>query len=141
MWTYKQIPVEQIPERVVGFVYVITCLVNGKQYIGKKLTKFSKTTYKTITQKNGLKKRKKIKSQIDSDWQIYWGSSELLKKDILEYGEQAFRREILHWCYSKSECSYMEAREQFDRRVLESNLYYNNYIQLRVNGNQICKAF
>jgi len=30
--------------------------------------------------------------------------------------------------------SYIEAREQFDRRVLESDEYYNGIINVRVGG-------
>jgi hypothetical protein len=106
-------------------------------YIGKKLAKFSKTTYKTVKLKNGTKKRKKIKSKIDSDWQEYWGSNEQLKLDVQQLGADKFTREILHYCSSKAICSYIEAKEQFTRRVLESPDYYNNIINLRVHGSHI----
>ena len=43
----------------------------------------------------------------------------------------------LYYCASKSECSYIEAREQFSRQVLESTDYYNGHIQVRVHGRQI----
>ena len=59
----------ELPEDCVGFVYLITNLINDRKYIGKKLAKFSKTTYKTVKLKNGTKKKKKIRSKIDSDWQ------------------------------------------------------------------------
>lgn len=108
-------------------------------YIGKKLAKFSKTTYKTVKLKNGTKKKKKIKSKIDSDWQEYWGSSPNLQADIDALGTENFTREILFYCKSKAECSYIEAREQFSRRVLESNDYYNGHIQVRVHGSHIKK--
>jgi hypothetical protein len=108
-------------------------------YIGKKLAKFSKTTYKTVKLKNGNKKKKKIRSKIDSDWQEYYGSSPNLTLDIEQLGKDKFTREILYYCASKSECSYVEAREQFSRRVLESNDYYNGHIQVRVHGSHIRK--
>ena len=110
MWTYQNIIVEELPE-CVGFVYLITNKANSRMYVGKKLSKFSKTSYKMVTLKNGTKKRKKIKSKIDSDWLDYYGSSEELNKDIQSLGKESFTREILFFCQSKAECSYIEARE------------------------------
>ena len=109
-------------------------------YIGKKLAKFSKTTYKTVKLKNGTKKKKKIRGKIDSDWRTYYGSSDELLKDIAQLGQENFRREILFYCKSKAETSYIEAREQFSRRVLESKDYYNGQISVRVHGSHILKS-
>jgi hypothetical protein len=136
-WLYQNTPVETLPDSCVGFVYLITNNLTGRKYIGKKLAKFSKTTYKTVKQKNGIKKKKRIRSKIDSDWQQYYGSSAELSADIERLGTDNFTREILYYCASKSECSYIEAREQFSRRVLESQDYYNGHIQVRVHGRQI----
>lgn len=136
-WFYQGALVEELPEDCAGFVYLITNKVTGRMYIGKKLAKFSKTTYRTVKLKNGNKKRKKIKSKIDSDWQEYYGSSQELLEDIKQLGSENFTREILYYCKSKAECSYVEAREQFSRRVLESNDYYNGQIQVRVHGSHI----
>jgi hypothetical protein len=138
-WTYQGTLVEQLPEECVGFVYVITNTTNGRKYIGKKLAKFSKTTYKTVKLKNGTKKKKKIRGKIDSDWMTYYGSSPNLQKDIDILGTEKFTREILYYCNSKSECSYIEAREQFAQKVLESDDYYNGHIQVRVHGSHIKK--
>ena len=136
-WYYQDTTVETLPEDCVGFVYLITNNLSGRKYIGKKLAKFSKTTYKTVKQKNGIKKRKKIRSKVDSDWQEYYGSSPELTADVNKLGTENFSREILFYCQSKSECSYIEAREQFSRRVLESADYYNGHIQVRVHGSHI----
>ena len=136
-WLYEQTLVETLPEDCVGFVYLITNKLTGRKYIGKKLAKFSKTAYKVVKLKNGTKKKKKIRSKIDSDWQEYYGSSPELTKDVVALGVENFDREILYYCRSKSECSYIEAREQFARRVLESNDYYNGHIQVRVHGSHI----
>jgi hypothetical protein len=136
-WFYKQQPITELPDDCVGFVYMITNNLTGRKYIGKKLAKFSKTTYKTVKQKNGIKKKKRIRSKIDSDWQQYYGSSAELSADIEKLGTDNFTREILFYCASKSECSYIEAREQFSRQVLESADYYNGHIQVRVHGRQI----
>ena len=139
MWTYQNEEVTQLPEDCVGFVYIITNLTNNRKYIGKKLAKFSKTTYKTVKLKNGTKKKKRIRSKIDSDWQEYYGSSVELTADIAKLGTDKFKREILYYCKSKSECSYVEAREQFTQKVLESDDYYNGHIQVRVHGSHIKK--
>ena len=136
-WTYQDQLVETLPEDCIGFVYLITNLISGRKYIGKKLAKFSKTTYKTVKLKNGTKKKKKIRSKIDSDWQEYYGSSPNLTADIQALGKENFKREILFYCKSKAECSYIEAREQFTNRVLESDDWYNGHIQVRVHGSHI----
>ena len=139
-WTYQGSIVNELPEDCVGFVYLITNTVSGRMYIGKKLAKFSKTTYKVVKLKNGTKKKKKIRSKIDSDWQTYYGSNIELNKDVEKLGTENFTREILYYCKSKAECSYIEAREQFERKVLESNDYYNGHIQVRVHGSHILKS-
>ena len=136
-WYYQNEIVETLPEDCIGFVYIITNNITGRKYIGKKLAKFSKTTYKTVKLKNGNKKKKKIRSKIDSDWREYYGSNDQLNKDVETLGAENFRREILYYCTSKAECSYIEAREQFSRRVLESDDYYNGHIQVRVHGSHI----
>ena len=136
-WLYNNQSVETLPDDCIGFVYLITNNLSGRKYIGKKLAKFSKTTYKTVKQKNGTKKRKKIRSKIDSDWREYYGSSPELTADVITLGTENFTRQILYYCLSKSECSYIEAREQFTRKVLESTDYYNGHIQVRVHGSHI----
>ena len=57
----------------------------------------------------------------------------------MKLGKENFKREILFYCYSKAELSYVEAREQFARKVLESNDYYNGHIRVRVHGKGILK--
>ena len=136
-WIYKNQPVEQLPEECVGFVYIITNTVSGRMYVGKKLARFKTTRYKMHTQKNGKKIRKKIRGAVASDWQEYYGSSDQLNRDVELLGRDKFRREILYYCRSKAECNYIEAREQFTRKVLESTQYYNGHIRVRVHGSLI----
>jgi hypothetical protein len=111
-----------------GFVYLITNLANGRKYIGKKLFWFSRTK-----QVKGKKKRIKVAS----DWQTYYGSSDELQKDVILHGQDKFRRQILHLCKSKGECSYLEAKEQFSNAVMESDEYYNSWIMVRVRKSHI----
>lgn len=133
-WYYNNEILNEIPEGIIGFVYCITNLQSNKKYIGKKLFHFSKTKYKVIKQKNGIKRRRKIRGKVESDWQTYYGSSKLLQADVTNLGAENFRRDILYLCKSKAEASYLEAREQFDRHVLESDDYYNGIINVRVGG-------
>jgi hypothetical protein len=111
-----------------GFVYQITNLTNGKKYIGKKFFYSAKT-------KQVKGKKKKIK--VPSDWQTYYGSSDILKQDVLQLGHDNFNREILHLCQSKGECGYLEAKEQFVRGVMETDDYYNTWIMVRVRKSHI----
>ena len=125
--------IETLPEDCVGFVYLITNNVSGRKYIGKKLAKFSKTSYKVVKLKNGTKKKKKIRSKVDSDWLTYWSSSEDLKADVAALGEDKFSREILRYCNSKNELSYYEAKYQFEYDVLlDENKWYNRWISVKV---------
>jgi hypothetical protein len=136
-WLFENSIVEQLPEDCVGYVYCIRNNITGKRYIGKKLAKFSKTTYKIVKLKNGTKKRKKIKSKVESDWHLYTGSNLELNKDIEQLGIENFTKEILKYCKSKAECSYIEAKLQFEYKVLESDDFYNGHIQVRVHGSHI----
>ena len=136
-WLYENTLIESLPEDCVGFVYLITNKQSGRRYIGKKLAKFSRTTYRMVKLKNGKKKRKKIRGKIESDWQTYYGSNTELNADVARLGIDNFAREVLYYCSSKAECSYIEAREQFRHKVLESDDYYNGQISVRVHGSHI----
>lgn len=141
MWYYNEQELIELPEDKIGFVYLITNLTTGRQYIGKKLSKFSRVKYKMITQKNGVKKRKRIRSKIDSDWQTYWSSSPEVQADVQQLGENKFRREILYFADSKGQLSYLEAREQFQRQVLENpDHWYNGIIQCRIHRSHVLKV-
>ena len=132
-WMYNDKPVENIPEGYIGFVYLITNLTNNRKYIGKKLTEF-KTT------KPPLKgKKNKRRGTKESDWKTYYGSSDKLLADIAALGDDKFTREILFYCMSRGELSYIEAKEQFDRKVLETDDYYNGIINVRVGGSNILR--
>ena len=127
-WTYKGKEVTEIPEEFEGFVYLITNLTNNRKYVGKKLARF-KTT------KPPLKgKKNKRRGYKESEWRDYWGSSDKLNEDVAALGTDKFTREIIYFCKSRAELSYLEAREQFERKVLETDEYYNGIINVRVGG-------
>ena len=133
-WTYQGNEITNMPEDVVGFVYIITNTTNGRMYIGKKLAKFKRSRPPLKGRKN------KRRFKVNSDWQDYYGSSDDLTIDVKKLGKDKFTREILFYCKSKAELSYIEAREQFARKVLESNDYYNGHIRVRVHGKGILKS-
>jgi hypothetical protein len=128
-WTYREKDfTEDLIDDNIGFVYEITNLISGRKYIGKKLFHSARTK-----QVKGKKKRYKV----SSDWQNYYGSNEELKTDVNTIGKENFNRIILHLCKSKGECSYLEAKEQFSRNVMESDDYYNTWIMVRVRKSHI----
>ncbi len=132
-WTYngkEYNPKDLNPKKLYGFVYEIHNLDNNKRYIGKKFFWVRKTF-----QKN-LKRRKKL---VESDWKNYYGSSDLLLEDVLDIGTDRFERTILRLCKTKSECSYFEAKYQFERGVLESNDYYNAWIMVKVRKSHLTR--
>jgi len=133
-WKYKNQYITDLPDDVVGFVYEITNTTNGRKYIGKKLARFKRSRPPLKGRKN------KRRFKVDSDWKDYYGSSDDLTLDVKRLGKDKFTREILFYCYSKAELSYIEAREQFARKVLESNDYYNGHIRVRVHGKGILKS-
>ena len=132
-WTYQGKPLDTLPEECVGFVYLITNTKTGRMYVGKKLAKFKRSRPPLKGRKN------KRRHTVESDWQDYYGSSDLLTEDVNRLGKEKFKREILYFCKSKGECNYLEAKEQFARGVLESDDYYNGHIRVRVHGSIIKK--
>jgi len=130
-WTFAGNEVKEIPEGAYGFVYIITNLINGKRYIGKKFFYTSKRK-----QVNKVRKRYKV----ESDWREYWSSSDELKADIEKLGKENFNREIIHFCDSKGVTNYLEAKEQFQRAVLENKeQWYNTWIMVRVSRSHLNK--
>ena len=81
-------------------------------------------------------KKNKRRSTKESDWRTYWGSSDHLNEDVEQLGPENFTREILYYCTSRGELSYLEAKEQFDREVLKTDEYYNGIINVRVGSSK-----
>ena len=130
MWIYNnEVFKEELIDKHIGFVYIITNNINGKRYIGKKLFYFSKTK---------ITKGKKKRIKAESDWKDYWSSSDNLKADVEKYGKENFTREILYLCKTKGVLSYREAQLQFKYEVLENqDKWYNGQIQCRVHHSHI----
>ena len=106
-----------------GFVYRITNLQSGKQYIGRKYF------WQKRKPKGG---KRRVTSE--SDWKRYYGSSDDLKRDIREIGKDYFRREILSLHMTLGQVNYEETKQLFLHNVLTEALddgtpkYYNSNI-------------
>ena len=106
-----------------GFVYRITNIQTGKQYIGRKY----------FVQKRKPKGGKRRVTS-ESDWKKYYGSSPELKADISTYGKENFSREILSLHSTLGRTNYEETRQLFLHNVLTEKLtddtpaYYNSHI-------------
>ena len=114
-----------------GFIYRITNLTNGYDYVGRKY-------FKTIKKRPPLKgKKNKRLETIETDWKDYWGSSSRLVADILALGKEQFKREIIHLCTSRGETNYMEAHYQFMEEVLLRENNYNGIIQIKLGKGSV----
>ena len=94
-----------------GFVYNITNLTNGRQYIGRK--------YFWSHRKPPGKKRRVKK---ESDWKKYYGSCPELKEDIERLGRQNFSRTILSLHKTAGKTNFEETRQLFIHGVLTESL-------------------
>ena len=114
-----------------GFVYRITNLINGYDYIGRK---YFKTIHKLKPLKGKILKRHRIK---ETDWKNYWGSSKRLLEDIEKHGKHNFKREIIFLCNTRGQTNYMEAKIQFEEDVLLKENNYNGIIAIKIGGGSI----
>ena len=105
-----------------GYVYRITNLVSGHDYIGRKYF----NTVRKLNPLKGFKRKRKVTKE--TDWQEYWGSSKRLLEDIEKLGKANFKREIICLCETRGDTNYMEAKIQFDEEVLLNPNNYNGII-------------
>jgi len=116
----------QFNEPPFGFIYLITNLINNKKYIGKKQCE------RKLKRKPLKGKKNKRIEVIESDWRDYTSSSVSLNEDIIKFGKENFKFEIIKLCSSKWELAYEEIKEQLNRDVLLKNDYYNGIINVRI---------
>lgn len=119
MWIYNDIELIEIPEKAIGFVYLIEDTLNNKKYIGKKLFRF-------------LRKKNNKRIKVESDWKNYYGSNDKLKEQVILNDKSYFSRKILRICYSKTECSYYETKFIFEADALLSTEYYNDWVTCKI---------
>jgi hypothetical protein len=133
-WTYNgQDFTSDMVGDYYGFVYRITNLVNGFDYIGRKYFK-SKRKLKPL--KGRILKRHRI---VETDWKTYWGSSKRLLEDVEKHGKHNFKREIICLCDTRGQTNYMEAKIQFEEDVLIKENNYNGIIAIKIGGGSIKK--
>lgn len=153
-WIYQNKEVkstEDMPEGVIGFIYQITDLDNGKFYIGKKSLysvrnvevsenvyrklkadgeEVKRTKNKTKSRKGKIVWRYKKTVRKNTNWKTYTGSNIELNKNI-KSGIK-YKKEILKYCYTKKQLTFYEMKEQFCNDVLENqDLYYNGNISAK----------
>ena len=131
MWYYRNILFKETPEDYQGFVYEITELRTGKKYIGKK------NFWKPKTLPKNSKRKRRIRTRVESDWRSYFGSSGVLNQLVEEQGDQNFKRVILKLCKTKGEMSYYEAKLQFENDVLLNDEYYNEFIGCKIHAKHL----
>lgn len=92
------------PNKMYGYIYKITCKVNGRCYVGQHR-----------------------KSVFDD---AYWGSSKNpeFKSDFKQYGKENFNREILYWATTQSELNEKEMDFIISENALTSNGGYNLWL-------------
>ena len=132
-WFYENLafePDEEFLKDFVGFVYCITD-PDGKKYIGKKF--FWST--RRLPPLKGSKRKRKVTKQ--SDWREYYGSNETLKILVEHQGGEKYEREILRLCKTKGDCSYYEAKLQFQYDVLLRDDYYNAFIGCKIHAKHL----
>ena len=131
MWLYNYNQFDDTPEEYQGFVYLITELETNKKYIGKKFFWKPKTLPKTKTRK------RRVKTRVESDWRSYYGSSKEVQELVEDKGSDSFKREILRLCRTKGECSYFEAKYQFENDVLLRDDFYNEFIGCKIHSKHL----
>ena len=106
-----------------GYVYRITNLQNGRQYIGRKY----------FTQRRKLRGSRRKRTS-ESDWKAYYGSSKELTADRKLLGSSCFKREIISLHKTKGQVNFEETKQLFLHNVLtetldgKTPLYYNSNI-------------
>lgn len=123
MWLFNG---EEFNEELIGksegFVYLITNNLTGRKYIGRKY--FWSLRKKRKTKKNPNTRRQRF----ESDWKDYWSSSDYVKADVEEFGEENFTREILVICKTRGDANRIETQLLWENKVLDTDDFYNETI-------------
>lgn len=156
-WIYnnKKIKdIEDFPKEVIGFIYRINNLSNGRYYIGRKSlrsvrnTKIAKSTYDRLKKEGGYKlsrrtnksQTKKQKKKVwnhyredikETNWKTYKGSSKDLLNDINK-NKHEIHKEIIHLCYTKTEMTYKETTEILCSGCFEDPNCYNGWVSAKI---------
>jgi hypothetical protein len=110
-----------------GFIYRITEISTGKQYLGKR--QFHQHLRKTV---KGKKNKKKVIKE--SDWKNYTGSSVRLNTSIELLGKENYKFEIMSLHKTRASLVYAEVKLQISEDVLRTRLpdgtrkFYNGLV-------------
>jgi hypothetical protein len=128
-WIYKGNTLTTVPDNCIAFVYLLTEVATGKQYIGKK----GFWSVSTVVV-NGRKKNTKR----ESEWAKYYSSNNEIMATVKGGNGAKFTREILHLCKTKGTASYLEAKEIFSRGCLEDPVnWFNYFLEIKVNAGHL----
>ena len=128
-WSYqgKEFNQDSIPENAVGFIYIMTAIIDGKSvaYIGKKnfFANIKRPMGKKALAMSTDKRLKKYTRELKPDFMNYYSSNKALKN--AHKAGVVIKREILMICYSAMELTYQEVKHQFKYEVLEKEEYLN----------------
>jgi hypothetical protein len=128
-WSYQGKEFDElcIPEHGIGFIYIMTAIIDGKSvaYIGKKnfFTNKKKPLGKKVLALTKDKRLKKYTREIKPDFMNYYSSNKILK-DAHKAGVN-IKREILMICFTGMELTYQEVKHQFKYEVLEKEEFLN----------------
>jgi hypothetical protein len=128
-WIYQGKEFDElcIPKQGIGFIYIMTAIIEGKSvaYIGKKnfFANIKKPMGKKALAMSTDKRLKKYTRELKPDFMNYYSSNKTLK-DAYKAGVM-IKREILMICYSAMELTYQEVKHQFKYEVLEKEEYLN----------------
>lgn len=112
-WTYD--PAIN-PKDYAAILYRIE-LPDGRFYIGKK----------------AIWVNKEGKIARESDWQDYWGSSKEVKELVKLAGKAACKREVLKFCVSRGEASWLEAETLIKQDCMTDPMCLNGNVLTTFN--------
>jgi hypothetical protein len=131
-WVYQNTEFDEmcIPDGAVGFVYMMSAIIDGKSYmyIGKKnfFANIKKPLGKKALAMSTDKRLKKYRRELRPDFMRYYSSNKILKEAHKD--GVVIKREILRICYSSTELTYQETKYQFVYEVLEKQEFLNGNI-------------
>lgn len=128
-WIYKGREFDNgcIPEGFVGFIYIMTAVIEGKSvaYIGKKnfFANIKRPLGKKALAMSTDKRLKKYVRELKPAFMDYYSSNKTLK-EAHKKGIK-IKREILMLCTTQTELTYQEVKHQFLYEVLEKEEFLN----------------
>lgn len=88
-------------DKMYGYIYITTCRINGKKYIGQK-----------IFDKKGV-------------WRTYLGSGVMFSKALKKYGKENFYSQVIAIGYNKNDLNILEYNTIKQHDATKSLDYYN----------------